>query len=158
MRDNLAPFKKLLTDSSDQTIVRGRVIQFVLLLCIFLVYLGSRILAWGNAPLLEDHDSLVYLNNIKAFLTFDFQEIIALSPDSTPFYPFFGALCSLLVGSIETGARLCSLVFSSLLFVSIIGIGKRIAGPIELGIGLVILALSPVLIHLHFMPACHVPL
>ena len=82
MRDILAPFKKLLTDSSDQTIVRGRVIQFVLLLCIFLVYLGSRILAWGNAPLLEDHDSLVYLNNIKAFLTLDFQEIIALSPDS----------------------------------------------------------------------------
>ena len=67
------------------------------------MYLIVRCLAWKNTILLEDTDSLFYLNNIKEFLTFDLQNIINLDADSTPFYPFFGALFSLPGWSVETG-------------------------------------------------------
>lgn len=121
-----------------------------LFLSIFCMYLIVRCLACKNTILLEDTDSLFYLNNIKEFLSFDLQNIINLDADSTPFYPFFGALFSLPGWSVETGARLTSLFFSSVLYLSIIGIGKRIGRPLEVSLGLLILTFSPVLISLSF--------
>jgi len=121
-----------------------------LFLSIFCMYLIVRCLAWKNTILLEDTDSLFYLNNIKEFLSFDLQNIINLDADSTPFYPFFGALFSLPGWSVETGARLTSLFFSSVLYLSVVGIGKRIGRPLEVSLGLLILTFSPVLIPLSF--------
>lgn len=109
-----------------------------------------RLYAWKNTVLLEDHGSLSKLEAIKVFLTFNLQNIINLDPDRTLFYEFFGALFSLPGWSLETGARLCSLFFSSLLFLAVIGIGKQIAKPLEVAMGLLILSLSPVLISLSF--------
>jgi len=115
---------------------------------IFVTYVVLRCLSWKNTILLDETDSLFYLRNIKTFLTFDLQKIIDLDPDSTPFYPFFGALSSLFVRSVETGARLTSLIFSCVLFVAVWGIGRQIAKPLEVTIGLLIMAFSPVLISL----------
>lgn len=124
--------------------------EFVLFAAIFLVYLFLRIYAWKNTVLLEDTDSLFYLRNIETFLTFDPQKIIDLDPDSTPLYPFFAALASLPGWSVETGARITSLLFSSALFVAVWGIGRQIAKPFEVTLGLLILTFSPVLISLSF--------
>lgn len=126
-------------DKSEQTFK----VYYLYYLVAFGVYLTLRVVAWGNPPLLESADSTGYLDAIKVFLTFDLEGILGLEVDSTPFYPFFGALLSLPAGSTETGARLCSLLFSCLLFVTIIGIGRRFARPFEIAIGLLILATSP---------------
>jgi hypothetical protein len=79
--------------------------NILIFLGIFIAFLALRLIVWKNTVLLEDTDSLFYLNNIKTFLTFNIKEILDLSPDSTPFYPFFGALFSLPGWSVETGAR-----------------------------------------------------
>lgn len=117
---------------------------------IFFVYLAIRVLAWSNTVLLEDTDSLGNMRWIKVFLHFDLKEIINIDPDFTPFYLFFSALSSLLTGSVETGARLCSLVFSIILFASLAGIGRYITKPFEASLGLALLSLSPALIGLSF--------
>lgn len=119
-------------------------------LSLFFLYLLLRLFAWQNTVLLEDTDSLFYLDNIKVFLTFDLHKIINLDPDSTPFYPFFGALFSLPGWSVESAARLTSLFFSSVLFLAVLGIGKQTAKPLEITLGLLILSFSPVLISLSF--------
>ena len=134
--------------SQDKNIRDYRTI--LIYLSLFFLYLLLRLVAWQNTVLLEDTDSLFYLNNIKTFLSFDLHKIINLDPDSTPFYPFFGALFSLPGWSVETGARFTSLFFSSVLFLAVLGIGKQIAKPLESTLGLLILCFSPVLISLSF--------
>lgn len=124
--------------------------HYAVFAAIFFVYLALRVVAWNNTPVLEDHDSVGYLNNVRIFLTFDPKQVANISPVSTPFYPFCSGLWSLLAGSPETGARLCSLSFSCLLFVAIAGIGRRIAKPLEVSIGLAIVVFSPVLIRLSY--------
>jgi hypothetical protein len=122
--------------------------NWLLYLGLFSVYLVLRCLAWRSTLLLEDHDSVFYLYQIRLFLDFDLLDIINSDPDSTPFYPFLGALCSLPGWSVEFGARLCSLVLSSTLFLAVAGIGKRISNSYEVAIGLLILSLSPVMVFL----------
>jgi hypothetical protein len=100
-----------------------------LLVSIFIFYLILRLFAWQQTVLVEDHDSLVYLDQIKIFRTFDLQKIIHMDGFTTQFYPFFATLLSWPGWSVETSARFCSLLFSSLLFMSVLGIGKRIARP-----------------------------
>lgn len=120
---------------------------------ILLLYLLLRGFAWRSTVLLEDTDSLAYLDNIKVFLSFDPDQIYDLGPDHTPFYPFFGALFNLpgsAVWSIETGARMASLFFSALLFVAVLGIGQQITRRLETTLGLLILSFSPALISLSF--------
>jgi hypothetical protein len=117
---------------------------------IFALYLFVRLLAWRNTVLLEDTDSLAYLRYIRLFLSFDIPAIVSIDPDFTPFYLLFGALFSLSGWSVEMGARLCSLIFSLLLFVSVAGIGWRIAKPLEVYVGLLALSFSPILISLSF--------
>ena len=114
-----------------------------ILLC---AYVFLRALAWSNTVLLEDHDSILYVQQIQAYLSFDPALIFALSPDSTPFYPFFGSLMSLPGWSAEFGARLCSLVFSIILFVAAAGILRRITSPAGAALSLLALSLSPYLI------------
>lgn len=99
---------------------------------------------------MEDTDSLGNMRWITVFQNFNIREIIDIDPDFTPFYLFFSSLFSLLVGSVETGARLCSLFFSVVLFISIAGIGRVFAKPFEITLGLVLLSFSPALISLSF--------
>ncbi len=120
----------------------------ILIFITFFVYLALRGLEWKYTLLLEDTDSLSYLDKIKVFATFNVHNIINLDADATPFYPFWGALFSLPGWSVETGARLCSLFFSSLLFIALVGIGKKIAEHREAVLGLLIVSFSPVLISL----------
>ena len=117
---------------------------------LFLMYMIIRIVAWQRTIVLENHDSVEYLKHIKLFLDFDFQGLLNMSPDATPFYPFFSAICSLPGWSVETGARLCSLLFSLVLFFSLMVIGKRLTDEISTAIGLFFLCFSPALILLSF--------
>lgn len=119
-------------------------------LCVFSIYLGLRIFAWKSTHLFEDTDSITYLITIKTFLTFNLQKIIEFDPDITPFYPFLSALVSLPGGSVEIGARLTSLLFSSGLFLAVLGIGRKIATKLEISFGLILLSFCPVLISLSF--------
>jgi hypothetical protein len=113
-------------------------------------YFVIRIFAWRQTTLLEDHDSISYLESIKVFLTGDFQRIFHLSPDTAPLYPLGGALFSLPGWSVETGARLCSLVSSLVLAISLILIGQRFLSPTVIGLGLLALAFNPSMIPLSF--------
>ncbi len=113
------------------------------ILLAFLVFVLVRILAWSNDPLLEDHDSVSYLQSAKALWSLDADRIVGLSPDATLFYPFLSAVLGSAVSSLETGARLASLLSSCLLFAALVAIGKRIATTAELTVGLLILAMSP---------------
>jgi hypothetical protein len=117
---------------------------------VFLLYVLIRAVAWNNTVLLEDTDSLGNIRWIKVFLTFDLKQIFDIDPDFTPFYLFFSALFSLLTGSVETGARLASFVFSILLFVSVAAIGRYIARPGEAVVGLLLLSFSPALVSLSY--------
>lgn len=110
------------------------------------LYVVLRLLAWNNTLLLEDHDSILYIRQIQAYLSFDAANIFALSPDSTPFYPFFSALASLAAGSAEAGARLFSLICSIALFLAVAGILRRIAPPATVLLGLFVLSVLPYLI------------
>lgn len=120
------------------------------ILSVFVAYTALRILAWTNTPLLEDHDSIVYLRSIELVGSQGLQGLLGLSADSTPFYPVFGALFHSLVDSTEIGARLCSLFFSCVLFLAVWGIGKQIAKPLPVAIGLLVLAISPFFIRLSY--------
>jgi Dolichyl-phosphate-mannose-protein mannosyltransferase len=122
----------------------------VLFLGIFIVYVVLRLIAWQQTNLVEDHDSLVYLDQIKIFRTFDLEKIIGMAGFTTQFYPFSAALLSWPGWSAETSARLCSILFSSLLFLSVWGIGNRIAGAKGAVFGLIILTVSPILIPFSF--------
>jgi hypothetical protein len=98
-----------------------------LIVVTFLLYIIIRAYAWHNDVTLgEDSDSLGYLENIKIFSRFDFEQIMNLTPTVTPFYPFFGAIIMRLGLPLEIAARTCSLLFSGLLFLSVWGIGKKI--------------------------------
>lgn len=121
-----------------------------LYLGLLIIYVLLRLLAWKNATVLEDHDSLSYLEYTKTFLKFNLTEIINLRATATLFYPFFSALFSLPGWSVEFGARLCSLVFSVGLFLAIIGIGKRFTTIQSIVLGLLIISFNPVLIPLSF--------
>jgi hypothetical protein len=122
----------------------------VLFLSIFIVYVGLRLLAWQETVLVEDHDSLVYLDQIKTFRTLDLEKILSMGGFTTQFYPFCAALLSWPGWSVETSARLCSMIFSLLLFLSVLGLGNRIAESKETALALAILTFSPVLILFSF--------
>ena len=129
---------------------RTRITPTLLFLAVFFIYLLLRCIAWKNAVLLEDTDSLGYLKTIKLFLAFNLQDIIDLDPDSSLFYAFWGTLFSLPGWSVECGARLCSLFFSAVLFVAILGIGRQMAEPLEIALGLLVMSFSTVLIPFSF--------
>ena len=122
------------------------------LLAIFFLYIALRVLAWENTTLLEDHDSIGYLSATKKFLAANniVEGFVRQKPDTTPLYPLTSALMSLPGWSVEFGARLCSLVFSMVLFLSILGIGKLIAKSSEIVFGLLFLSISPILVPLSY--------
>jgi len=130
---------------SDQKLTRR---QWLMVGGLFGLYIVLRLLAWKSTILLEDHDSISYLDYTSVFRRFSLREILELSPDSTPAYPLFSALFSLPLGSVEAGARLCSLFFSGLLFWALFGIGQRIGRWRETLTGLTLLAFSAPLISL----------
>ena len=123
--------------------------KIFLLMCA-LIYVVLRAVAWNNAVILDDHDSTFYLKSINAYSSLQFPIINALSPYSTPFYPLVSAVISKFGLSIEFSARLCSFIFSFLLFLAFYGIGKRVTGSTETIVGLFLLAISPVLLPISF--------
>jgi Dolichyl-phosphate-mannose-protein mannosyltransferase len=116
----------------------------------FIIFLSLRLISWSNGPLLEASDAIGLMATIKHFLALEFQTLIDSSPDYTPFYPAFGALFSAIAGSVENGARLCSLFFSCIVFVCVIGMGRKVATPLEITLGLILLAISPFLLRFSF--------
>jgi 4-amino-4-deoxy-L-arabinose transferase-like glycosyltransferase len=126
----------------------GRRDEQLAIVMVLLLHIVIRLLAWHAAALVEDHGSISQLFHAKVFATFDPRQILQLEPDTTPFYPFLVALFGLPGWSLETAARVCSLAFSLLLFVAVLRIGLRIAGPWATVAGLVLLSLNPVLARL----------
>ena len=121
-------------------------ISIAVIATLLVVYIALRALAWSNTYLFEDHDSILYLQQIDAYLSLDSSKIRSLSPDSTPFYPMFGALLSAPGWSVEAGARLTSLLFSVVLFIAAAGILRRVATPMAGFLGLATLTFSPYLV------------
>jgi hypothetical protein len=125
-------------------------VRLLSLVGVFGVYVVLRLLAWQQTVLVEDHDSLVYLEQIKTFRTFDLTKIVNMAGFTTQFYPFSAAMLTWPGWTAETSARACALFFSLLLFLSVWGIGQHIAGGKGVVFGLTILAFSPVLILFSF--------
>ena len=119
--------------------------RILFLLCAA-IYLIFRLVGWSNTVLLDDHDSLFYLKSTIAYKTFDLGIINFLSSYSTPLYPFLSAVISSFGVSVENSARFCSLLMSIVLFLSFIGISKRVTGNLATALGLFILAVSPSLV------------
>ena len=113
---------------------------------ILVIFLCLRVFAWKNTVLLEDLDSLGYLEMVKIILHGDLEGLINLNPDYTAGYGLLGAFFSLPGWGIEIGARLTSLFFSCLVFLALLGIGKHIARTWEVAFGLLLLSFSPILI------------
>jgi hypothetical protein len=124
--------------------------QALLFLGIFLIYVILRCFAWSNTSALEDNDSIGFILQIKQLLTFDLHTILNVEADRTFFYPFWAALCSLPGWSVETGARLCSMLFSIVLFLALLKIGLHLAPAGDVAKGLWIVSISPVLIPFSF--------
>src|SRR5437016_3434282 len=119
-------------------------------LAIFLIYVVLRCFAWSHTSALEDNDSIGFILQIKQLLTFDLRTILNVEADRTFFYPFWAALCSLPGWSVETGARLCSILFSMVLFLALLKMGLHLAPAGDVAKGLWIVSISPVLIPFSF--------
>jgi len=138
------------TSSGTDNSFRAGGLRIFILLIIFLL---PRLLSWRNGTGLEDHDSVRYLMEVQALAKLDFTGFLrGLGVDDAPLFPFLGALFSLPVSSVETGARLCSLVFSLGVFAAILGIARRFTSLEAAALGLLIMSLNPVLILLSFTP------
>ena len=118
-------------------------IPFLILAVLFLL---MRIIAWKNTTILEDNDSIYYLLDMKNFIKDGISHFNNLNVDATPFYPMLGAILTLLNIAPETAARLASLLLSFLLFISIIGIGRKLSSSIPIYFALLILSLNSVYI------------
>lgn len=112
------------------------------------VYFFLRIFSWLNTSLLESRDSMSMIRDAKTFLSFDLSRIFNMPPDTAPIYPLMSALFSLPGWSVENGARLCSVFFSLVVFVSIVGIGKRLTSHHALFFSLLLLAINPAMVTL----------
>lgn len=112
---------------------------------VFVTYVLLRVLLWQRTVLLEDHDSVGYLRDLQVIRAL---EPRFLTPDSNPFYPAASALLGLLPVSEVTAARLCSLVFSVVLFLVCWRLGRQLADRRAALAALVLLSFSPVLIPL----------
>lgn len=115
---------------------------------IFIVFLLLRLLMFQKVVLLEDMDSVFLMQNIKTFLSFNFDHIYNLDPDASIFYGALGALFNLPGWTVETGARLASLFSQCVLFFAILAIGLRIGTRSDTIIGLLLFTFIPVLIKL----------
>jgi 4-amino-4-deoxy-L-arabinose transferase-like glycosyltransferase len=114
------------------------------------LYLALRVLGWAGTTLLEDHDSAGYMYEARQYLTFDPARFLNLGPDSNPVYPILTALASLPGWGVESGARLVSFLSSVGLFAALLAIGRRWGSRDGAALGLLCVALSPVLIGLSF--------
>jgi len=121
-----------------------------MLLGICFLYVVLRCFAWSNTAALEDNDSIGFILQTKQLLTFDLHTIRNVDADRTFFYPFWAAVCSLPGWSVETGARLCSMLFSLVLFLSLLKLGLHLAPTGDVAKGLWIVSISPVLIPFSF--------
>lgn len=143
MKKNKNPLWKYLYELKHQDLIYP--------ILIYAIYLILRLIAWENTYNIgEDSDSLAYISAIKTFLFFNFNNIANLPSTVNPFYPIFGALCSIPGWSVEIGARICSLIFSSILFWAVWGIGKKLDKTFGVAMGLMILCFSPILISLSY--------
>ena len=120
--------------------------HYLAALGIFSVYLGLRVFTWTQTALLEDHDSVALMLWAEPFARFDLIGILQLDPDASLFYPLLIGLFSLPGWSFEAGARLATLASSAVLFGSVLGIGRQIASPGAVLIGLMLLAVNPELV------------
>ena len=114
------------------------------------LYLALRVLGWAGTTLLEDHDSAGYMYEARQYLTFDPARFLNPGPDSNPVYPILTALASLPGWGVESGARLVSFLSSVGLFGALLAIGRRWGSRDGTALGLLCVALSPVLIGLSF--------
>jgi len=117
---------------------------------ITIAYLAIRLLVWSNSPQLEDHLSIVYLNQAATIQSGDAENILNMTPDSTPAYPILVAGASSVLESPEQGARWVSFLFSCLLFISILSIGRRYSSNAAVAVGLLLVAFNPEIVRISF--------
>jgi hypothetical protein len=129
---------------------RFGIIMILVLLGVTAAYVGIRLLVWSNSPQLEDHLSIVYLNQAKTISSGDIDGIVKMTPDSTPAYPMLVAGASNFFDNPEQGARWISFGFSLLLFISILSIGRQYSSNAAVAVGLLLLAFNPEVVRISF--------
>jgi hypothetical protein len=123
---------------------------YIGIIVVFLLFLLVRVFAWINTDLLEDADSLLYLHDIDELLTFEFHRVVDFDPVSSIAYPILGAFFALPSGDAEAGARLASFAASIVMFFVLLFLGNYFGSREGILIGLLLVALNPLLISLSF--------
>jgi len=142
------PQQRSIVAAGKLELQRASSTPWVPLLIVGTVYLVLRLSALAHAVVVEDHDSVGYLNEIQTYLSRDLSRILNLGVDSTPVFPALGALFSLPGWGPELGARLSSVFASLVLLVAFSVIGQRLVGWGATLAGLVLLTFCPVLVGL----------
>ncbi len=115
-----------------------------------LCYIGLRIAAWSQTAILEDYDSIGFLDEAAAWRSFDATRIATLSPDSTPLYPLLSALLSFALPSLEVATRSVSFLASLGLFAVFLKLGRELLGWQATLVAAALMAVNPNLIALSF--------
>jgi len=114
-------------------------------LCVSMVLRGF---ALWNTTLLDDHDSIFYIQSIEAYQSLQWSQIDALNSDSTPTYPFLASMVAHITTSPELAGRVVSLLSSALLLCMVALIGARLHSRAAGVLAALILAVSPLEIFL----------
>lgn len=115
-----------------------------------LVYVGLRVAAWSKTTILEDYDSIGFLDESAVWRSFDASRLATLSPDSTPLYPLLSALLSFALPSLELATRSVSFLASLGLFAVFLKFGRELLGWQATLVAAALVAVNPNLIALSF--------
>lgn len=106
----------------------------------------TRAVGWYNAPILDEHDSATYLEEAAALATDPIGGLVALSPDCSPLFPWLAGQVSRVAPSLESAARIVSILFSLLVGVLVATSGRIAHDALGGWLGAALLAAAPLAI------------
>lgn len=119
-------------------------IAAIIVLCALLL----RLIALQNAAVLSDHDGIFYIDSIKAYGSWQWQQINALNSDSTPVYPFFAALFTSVGFDPESAGRWVSLVAGVVVVISVMLLASHLHSRLAGLLAAALLAVNPLSVSL----------
>jgi 4-amino-4-deoxy-L-arabinose transferase-like glycosyltransferase/pimeloyl-ACP methyl ester carboxylesterase len=120
--------------------------RLLLPLALLATFCALRIAGWLTAPVLEEHDSAVYLEEARQLANAPLRGLAGLSADSSPLYPWLTAILSFATPSLESAARLCSLLFSGLACGLVVAFARFTGDRLGAWIGAMLFACAPLAI------------
>jgi len=123
--------------------LRSPTVFWLLIAFAVCVSLLLRSVALNNTTVLDDHDSVFYVQSIEAYASWQWSQINALNSDSTPVYPFLASVLTPIVDDAERAGRWVSLLSSTLLVLIVALLGARLHSQTAGVVAALILACTP---------------